>query len=223
MAKQNTLKQEALSWPEKAKAITITDNASYTAAGELVKEVVAMRKRVQDHHKPIKDAAHKAHKAAIAAEKELLKPLEQAEQWLKSEMTKWQREQARLAEMERRRLEAEQKEREEEQRLALAAEAEQQGASQEVVDEILETPLPQAPIATPVTTEMVEGISTRTLYSAEVTNLKVLCLAIGMGKVSESLVQPNMVALNGMARSMRDGFNVAGCKLVKTDSMSVRS
>ena len=223
MPSEKELEKTALAWPEQAGSVEIIDQETYDDAAELIKRIVAVRKEVVAHHKPIKDAANKAHKEAIAAEKRLLEPLQKAESLIKTKLLAWDREQERIREAERKRLEEEQRKREEEERLELAAQLEESGAPEEVVNEALDTPMPVAPIITaPKTYEKASGISTRTLYSAEVMNLRVLCAAVGAGTAPETLVQPNQVALNGLARSMKEAFKVPGCKLLKSESMTVR-
>jgi len=149
----------------------------------------------------------------------MLTPLSQAETTISNALLKWDREQKALQEAEQRRLQDEARKREEDARLEIAAQAEAEGAPEGVVQEILETST-ELPITFAAPTYIkAPGLSTRMLYSAEVTNIRVLCAAIAAGTAAETLVQPNEVALNGLARCMKDSFRVPGCKLVKKDTL----
>ena len=214
------LEETALSWPAQAAEVNIVDQDSYDEAAILITKIVSLRKQVVAHHKPVKEAANKAHKEACAAERRMLTPLSQAETTISNALLKWDREQKALQEAEQKRLQDEARKREEEARLEIAAQAESEGAPDEVVQEILDTPtiVPSTVIAAP-TYAKASGLSTRILYSAEVTNIRVLCAAIAAGTAAETLVQPNEVALNGLARCMKDSFRVPGCKLVKKDTL----
>lgn len=222
---ENTVKkleEKALAWPERAAAIIIRDQDTYDQAAELVVQIVGLRKQVVDHHKPIKEAAHLAHKAAVDAEKKLLEPLQHAESTIKRAIGEWDAEQQRRRREEQERLEAVQRKADEEARLALAAEAEANGATEETVSEILETPV-VAPVAVATPTyQRANGVATQQRWRAEVTDIKALCRAIADGKASLNLVQANMPALNSMARAMRQTFNIPGCKAVAETAVAVR-
>lgn len=159
------LEETALSWPEKAEAVWIVNQASYEAAAEMKVALTELRKQIVEHHAPIKDAAHKSHLAACAAEKKLLDPVKQAESIINGALRNWEDEQEliRLAEVKRLRDEAAARERkvreeaeaaarkareeartrEEERLLQAALEAEKAGASPETVDKIIATPIPE--------------------------------------------------------------------------------
>jgi len=217
------MEQVALAWPDRAKAITITDQETYNTAASFLGDIVGLRKEIQAHHKPIKDAAHKAHKAAVAAEKKLLDPIAQAEQIIKTAIGNWDREQERLQQEKQRQLEEAQHKADEEARLALAQEAEENGATEETVDEILTTPVVRPAIVAKPVYAKATGVSTQKRWKAEVVDIKALCRAVANGQASTELVQPNMVALNGMARAMRQTFNIPGCKAVTETSVAVNT
>lgn len=62
-----------------AKALTIASDDDLTRGREFVLSIKELRKRIQDHHAPMIEAAHRAHKIALAKQKELVDPLDQAE------------------------------------------------------------------------------------------------------------------------------------------------
>lgn len=217
------MESTALSWPDRARSIVVTDQESYDAAAELVVEIATLEKQIVDHHKPIKETAYAAHRAACAAEKKLLDPLTEAKSVLKRALVAWTQEQERLRREAEAKLLAEQQKADEEAKLALAIEAEAAGAAEETVQEILAAPtvvMPR-PVAPP-TFQQASGISTSQKWKAEVVNIRDLCRAVADGRVSPELVQPNMTALNGMARAMKSTMNIPGVRAVTDMSMSVR-
>ena len=214
----------ALAWPDRAEAITITDQLSYNEAASLLLDIVQLRKEIVLHHRPIKESANRTHKLAVAAEKKLLDPVSEAESTVKRAIGKWHEEQRAIEEKARLRLEKAQKDAEEEARLAIAGQAEELGATEETVNEILETRVMRPVSAVPQPTyRKASGVSTQKRWKAEVVDIKALCRGVADGTVSSELVSPNMMGLNAMARAMRSTFNVAGCKAVTEASVSMRS
>ena len=220
--KETELEQLALSWPERAQAIRIVDQPSYDEATGMLIAIAGLKQEIVAHHAPIKKATHEAHKAAVAAENRLLNPLVQADMTLRTSIAAFAREQARLAAEARQKAEDEARRREEAERLALAALAEQHGATEETVSEILDTPMPVAPAFVQPTYQAAKGISTTTRYVAEVFDMKLLCIAVASGKASIELIQPNMSALNKMASAMRETMNIPGVRAVAQTGISVR-
>jgi len=217
------LEQTALAWPDRARGISITDQQTYDMATTLLVEIATIEKRIKDHHKPIKDAAFAAHKTAVAAEKKLLDPLDSARGIIKTEIVAWERKQEAIRqEMERKALE-DQRRAEEEARLAVAVEAEKNGAPPDTVQEILDQPVAlPTPVVAP-TFQRAQGVSTQERWHAEVTDIKALCKAVGDGRASSELVTANMVALNSMARAMKQTFSIPGCRAIPETTIAVRS
>lgn len=218
------IKNEALAWPEQANAIEITDQQTYDEASTFLADIARLKKKIVDHHKPIKEATNAAHRAAVAAEKELLAPISEAEKIIKAAIGEWTREQQAIEAARQKRLRELQQKADEDARLALAAQAEDAGACEETVDEILNTQIvrPVVAVGKPVYRKA-PGVSTQQRWKAEVVDIRLLCRAIADGKASSELVQPNMTALNGMARAMRQTFSVPGCQAITETSVAIRS
>lgn len=217
------IESEALSWPDRARAIAIADQAGYSLAASLLLDIAALSKRIIDHHKPIKDTAYAAHKAAVAAEKRLLDPLTDATVILKRGIAGWENEQARIHQELERKAAAEARKAEEDMRLALAVQAEELGADAATTEAILSTPVAMmTPVLAP-TFQRQAGVSTSQRWRAEVTDIRALCLAIGQGRTSQELVLPNGPALNAIARAMKGTINVPGVRAVAETSVSART
>jgi hypothetical protein len=218
------LESAALAWSDRARAITIRDQQSYDHAAALAIEIVTLERRIQEHHKPIKEAAFAAHRAAVAAERKLLEPLQAAKEIIKSAIRDWDAEQERVRREEQRKAEEEARRRDEEERLQLAVEAETNGATAETVEEILTTPALTVPRpVVPVTFQRAEGVSTQQRWRAEVVDLRQLCRAVAEGRASVNLVCANLTALNAMARAMKGTMNVPGVKAIAESTVAIRS
>lgn len=178
---------------------------------------------------------------AFVAEQDRLRREEEAR--IAAEQRRIQMEQIRLENEARAKAEAEaraineaaRRKAEAEQAEALAL-AQAQGATVEeleaiivepiVVEEVapapvyVEAPRYVQPPAMP-TLEKAKGVSSREIWSGEVTDMKALCAAIGRGEASVNLVSPNMAAINGMARIEKGGLKVPGLKAVSTTSVAI--
>ena len=69
--------------------IQVVDQSSMDRAGDILSHINARIKVIKQHHKPIIEAAYKSHKTAIAQEKSLLEPLEQAVWAIKTSITSY--------------------------------------------------------------------------------------------------------------------------------------
>jgi hypothetical protein len=216
------LEQQALTWPEKAKAITIRDQETYNQAAGLLISIAALEKQIIDHHADPKRKAFESHRAICAAEKRLLDPLQDAKTVVKHSIGAWEQEQERIRrESERKALE-QARIHEEEARLSLAVQAEQLGATEETKQEILNTPIPMPTLVAKPTFNRAAGLSTSQRWKAEVTDIKSLCRAVADGKASTELVQGNMTALNAMARAMKSTLNIPGVRAIPETGVTVR-
>lgn len=222
---------EALSLPEKAKAIVIRTADDYKQAADFKITLAGWRKKITEEFAPMKEAAHKAHKAITAKEGEYLKPITDAEATLKTSIIKWQDEQEAIRRIEQARIEAEaraaaeadRKRREEE--AAAIRKAEEEAALNAAIaagaDDV--APLPPVgayiepapyippPVAAP-TYEKVTGLGITRRWSAEVFDIKKLCRAVADGVVPESYVLPNQVALNQRATADKQSMVIPGVR-----------
>lgn len=206
---------EALTLPEQAKAIVILNADDYKRAADFKITLAGWRKKITEEFAPMKEAAHKAHKAITAKEGEYLKPITDAEATLKASIIKWQDEQERLRRIEQARLEAEARaaaERERQQREEEAL----QTAIAEGTEEVYVEPAPYVPppIAAP-TYEKVTGLGITRRWGAEVTDIKKLARAVADGVVPESYVLPNQVALNQRAAADKNSLLIPGVRAIQ--------
>lgn len=212
-----------------------------TKAHESWKETL---KLLQDIDEPLKlaETETKSKLSAFIAEQDRLRREEEAR--AAAEQRRLQLEQIRLENEARQKAEAEaraineaaRRKAEEEQEAALQL-AEAQGATVEEIEAIITAPLvveevapapvyveapryvPPPPPPPPI--EKAKGVVSREIWSGEVTDMKLLCAAIGRGEASVNLVTPNMAAINGLARIERAGLRIPGLKAVVNTSVAV--
>ena len=169
---ENVYANEIAEVKAEASQLKVVDDASYQIAGNVLTEIKTKQKMVKEYFAPLKEAANKAHKAITSKESETLKPLEEIERSLKSEMSDY------FMEQERKKREAEallRKQIEEEKRRALAEaeKLEKEGkteesdmAFQQAVDAEEMAMFAQVEVAKPT----VKGIGTQKDYVITVTD-----------------------------------------------------
>ena len=207
------LEERALSWPEKAMRLEVVDAASHQFAGEMLLGIKDLERENKEHHRDIKKKQREALNETMIAEKRILIPLQTAEGIIKTKIAQYQRVERRKADEERQRLEAIARRQREEEALRAAAEAETEGATEAEVDAILDEPVVATVVTTPPPPK-VEGISTSTIYAAEVTDKGALIKSVAAGQQPDKLLDPNMKALNQMARALKEALNIPGVRVV---------
>jgi len=209
----------ALTIPEAAKALTISDDISLRIGNELLLSIKDIRKQIADTFDPLAKKAHDAHKAILEQKKKAEAPLIEAEGIVKPAISRY------MAEVERKRREVEDRIRKEMEReaqeraLAAAIEAEEAGAPEEEVQAIVEAPvfIPQ-PVAPPA--PKLEGVSIRKVVKFEVTDLRALVKAIAAGQVPVEAVEPSTTVIRAQAQSLRGALRWPGVRVWEEDSVA---
>lgn len=163
IARSDELQKRALSVPEKARTIIITDNDTYQQAGNILLVIKDLKKQIDDVFDPIITKAHQAHKEAIMQKNKVSQPLDDAERIIKPKIASYIEAEERKRRLEEERLQQEAKVKAEEEALARAVEAEKNGDKQEAAA-ILEEGFNVPTVIVPKTTPKVEGISTRMIW-----------------------------------------------------------
>jgi len=217
------LERAAVSWPERAKALVVTDEQTLSLASDALAGIKSLRAKIEETFGPIIKRAYEAHREAVAQRKKVEAPLEEAERIIKGSVA------AYLAEQERLRQEAERRAREEAERRAAEAlerqieDAESAGASPEDIEAMIDS----APTVVPVVSEprprKPEGISVRTTYKAEVTDMLALVRWVASNNRYINLLSVNQSALNQLVRSLGPTAKIPGVRLVAQGTVAVRT
>lgn len=205
----------------KAKAVVVRNKAEHGEAVEVMRSIALAEKRVKDLFEEPKRLAHAAHKSITTAEGKLLAPLLEARGIVHRKATEYEIEEERVRQEAQAALEKAAHEAEVERQLAEAVAADEAG-DKAGAEEILAAPVEVPAIKVAPALAKVEGASVRQSYGAEVHDLLALVKHVAAHPEELALLQPNGPAINARARSMRDGFKLPGCRLVKDAVRSFR-
>lgn len=150
--------------------------------------------------------AHQLHKQLNDLKNDIGSPLKKARlELLQPAILKWEAQERERARIEQERMNRELRKQEEARRLELAAEMEKSGKVEEATA-LIEEPF-QAPEVVIAPPQSPQGIQSRTLYSAEVVDLKLLCKAVADGTAPSEYVMANMTVLNSLARNLKESVS----------------
>lgn len=204
-----------------ARVYKIVSQDQYSGAGERLKGIMSLKKKVNETFDPIISKAHAAHKEAVLQKKNHEGPLIEAEGLYKRAMLGFQQEQERIRRETQAKLEEEAR-KEREKLEARAAKAEEKGKSEkaeELRTQAATVPTPVVQIETP----RVSGVSTRETYKAEVTDLMLLVKAVAAGTVPLGAIEASTTFLNGQARLQKTALQYPGVKVVVEQGISSRA
>ena len=201
-----------------ARALSVVDRDSHESAQRFLVTLAGAEREVSDLFAEPKKRAHEAHKAVVAAERRLLDPLQDARRIVSGHLSRYESEELVRQANARREAEAAARRAEEDRQLAEALAAEEAG---EDGTAILEAPTPVAIVHVEDRRAEVAGVSGRSTWAAEVTDLRALARHVAAtGAVH--LIAANTTALNGLARSLRGALNVPGVRAIESRSHAVR-
>jgi len=206
---------------EEAKGIEVKDPDTYIFAAEKLKAAKALISEIKEFFKPLKEKAKAAHHALCESEKEKLAPLDAAVSDIGGKMRAYEAEQARIAKEEERRLGELAKKQEEEARLLEAIEAEEAGDA-DSAKRIMEEKPPAPIVRVQAEVPKVQGLSYRTTYRAEVTDLRALVKAVAAGDVPLLAIMPAEVFLNQQARSLKETMAYPGVRVIEDRTIATR-
>lgn len=186
--------------------IAITNQQSYEAAGELLRNIAAVKKAIKAKFEEPKKKAAEAHKAICNIENEMLQQVTWREQEIRQKMTAYsEAEQRRIA------AEAERKRKEAEEKAKFAMEAEAAGETEMAQEATIMAALEQSSVTV---APKAAGISMREVWEAVVTD---------KSKVPLEYMEVNLSALNSIARATKGTLNIPGIQFVKKNVLSVRA
>lgn len=202
----------ALSVPEQAKQISIKTMDDYVRAGEIMLTIKAIRKKITDTFKPIKQKMDAAKQEVLDQERAADAPLKEAEALLSPQIITWNREQERIRQAEEARLREESRKQEEERRLQEAILAEQHGQKEEA-EAIMETPVQVAPVVVPKSVPKVSGMSIRDNWKFKITNEKL---------IPREYLKVDEVKIGQVVRALKSATNIPGVEVYNEGTVSGR-
>ena len=216
-------------WPlvQRAESLSVVDKASHEVASVLLVDIRRAKKIVGDRMDPIIKHVHQGHRGLTTLRKDLLGPLNLADEIITARLNVYEHEQRRIAQEAQAAAQAEAAKLEDERRLMEAIAAEEDG---EDVDAVLDAPIEVPTIHVEPEISKVDGISSTTRYKAEVMDIILTlehltsepCNWLSkdswdkITKVVESVLQP-------LARAQREALRIPGVRVVKETGRSVRT
>lgn len=181
----------------------IFTESQYKMACDTLIQVDEMLKAWESKIAPSIKTAHQLHKQLNDLKNDLGAPLKKARaELLQPAILKWERVQEEKRRLEQERVNRELRQQEEARRLELAAEMEKSGKNEEA-NALIEEPVVAHEVVLPKTTKH-DGIQYRTIYSAEVLDIKLLCKAVADGLAPAEYVMANLPVLNSLARNLKE-------------------
>lgn len=213
----HTVVSEALTWPERAKAATITDEQGYHAAAELLLGIKDLRKKIADTFDPHCRRAFEAHRALTKEKADAEAPLTQAETILKTAIRVFDAEQDSIRREQQRLADAAAHAAAETDALERAAALETAGrthADPAMLDEayaILETPV--TAIAAPIAkmTPKIAGITVRKTWAFRIVNASL---------IPRQYLAVDETKIRGVVRALGAAANIPGVEVFEETSVA---
>lgn len=213
------LEKQVLNLPIRALEIQIKDQDTLSVANEFLLGIKALQKEIDATFDPIIQAAHEAHKKALAQKKKFEEPLIRAERVVKPKITAYLQEQERIrreAEEQARQVEWERRQAEQEaMRKALEAEAHgKQKEAEKIIEEAakLEVTIPSSPVIPQ--RQQTQGIAMRELWRFDITDANLL--------PREYLV-PDLVRIGKIVQVMKDKTGIPGIRVFAEKILTARA
>lgn len=207
---EKELESSALTLKEQAASMVINDLTSFASAGELGKNIKELRAKIVEYFKPIKEAAHQAHKAITAKESSELKPVDEAIAILRDTMNAFTREQERIRQEEERKRQKEEEEKAEKERqklLAQAIKAEEKGKD-EKAEELLEqaeniyvAPVTVAPTIAKTVATASGNVTQAVDYIISVTDIKAFIAALVAKNIAPTMLEVKQAPLKAWVKA----------------------
>jgi len=205
----------------KASTLRVADTESWYKAREVRRMAKLLDREAERHYKEIKAPINKMRIDILELEDLDRKPMIDAMEMLDPQILSYeekenlvrQKLQTKLEQDARREAEAAR-----EQEVSLLIKA----GDYERAEELKRQPLHIPPVVVPPGNELLEGEGRMETWEAEVFDLVVLCQAVLNGRVPLNAIQANQSALNGMARALKDSFEIPGCRVRKKRSIIQR-
>ena len=213
---QALIEPEVTAIVEQAPSYMVIENFGQTEqVSKYLKQVRECRKRISEWFAPMRENAHRAWKAIVARESELDSKPAEVEAACKRMLAAWQ-------DKEQERIRIEQKKLDDDARKAAAAAAMADGDKKQAAAitsgkvAVVSTTVVQA-------SPKLAGVSTRSLWQAEVTDKMALIKAVAQGKCPQEYLTLNMTALNAVARSTRGQVTIPGVQIRQVTSIAARN
>ncbi len=209
------LEQEALTVKNEMAAISIVDQESYNDAVLKRTQADKWLRNARDFFKGMKDPAYAAWKKICANENLVCDPVEAVKKQLNRALLDWDYEQQQKQRQAQLELEAEARRKAENERIAQAEQMKAEGATEETIDAVLDTPVQVTEIAVAAPTyEASKAVIYKDNWGGVCDDLFKLVQAVAKDKSKIGLLMVNQPALNQMAKALKESMSIPGCRPV---------
>lgn len=200
----------------------ITTQQEYIAAAEARRVNKQLLDDVASTFDPLVKEADAVTRKVRALRAQFEEPLKAAIFSIDIALSLFEKEQAEQARRENDRIANELREQEVRKAREEAASLERLGYIKQA-DKVRQMPLPEPIVpVVPVAVPKVAGLSSREIYSAEVTDMTKLILAVAAGDAPQEVLLPNLPVLNSLARASKTALSIPGVKVVSKTSRAQR-
>ena len=203
------IEQEIANVQTATTSIIITSNDVYMQAGDMLSTIKKVKKTIEEYFKPLKDAAHKSWKQICNRENEEIEKLTPSINHLNKQMTTWNIEQEKIRKSEENRLRQEAMIAEEERRLADALQAEKEGNKEEAIAILEEEQYVPPPIVEKLVPKQA-GLTMTTTWKWRL---------VDINKVPRQYLQVNESAINQVVRKLKDKSGISGIEVYPESGM----
>jgi len=205
--------EQAIALRSRVDALTVTDQGSYDLAQEINEKAIKGKKAFHSWFDPIDEASKRQRQAVIAQGKKIDEPYDYVINTTGSRAAAWMAEERRKTAALQAEADAKARKKAEDDQLAAAQLLQDLGMDDAAEEALVAAPvIEKIKVAAP---EAAAGASVRTYYSAEITDLKALVVAVATGLASHSCIEANLIYLNGIARLEGEAMNIPGVRVVK--------
>jgi len=194
-----------------ARAIVVTDEATYGTAMEIAAKASGAAKHVEEVFRPAREAAHKAWKAVTETVASFVGPLDEAKRTCTTKAVRWRQVEETKRQAERRALEDAARKEAEEARLRAAVVLEESGAKA-LAQRVLDEPIKPLPVEAAAPIRSVARETIRANWQVEVVDFAALVKAVAAGTVDMDVLQPNMTVLRARAKALKCNFILSGVR-----------
>lgn len=196
-----------------ANDLAIANQEDANGAADVLRMVKTIEKAIHARLDPAVEAAHAAHKEAVALRNSFLDPVRHAETTVKTKLARWTSEQERIRMAEEARLREEARKAAEERALA-EAKAAQDAGEPELAEAIIAAPPPPLPVVAIPKAQAQKGVSTRTAFRFRI---------VAPDMIPREYLVPDEQRIGGVVRSLGHDARIPGVEVYTEQVVSARA
>jgi len=207
----------------KASVLVVDNPDAYLKARELRRMAKLLLKAAEAHYKKMKQPLDVAKKAIIEEENKDCDPMALMIETLDPRIIAYEDNEEKERERLRCDLQERSRKHAQEARDQQIAEYEKAG-NQRAADDLRAQPLFVPPVVIPESKDFLDGEGRNESWSVDEQSIDVdkLADAVAAGRVPKNAMAPNMTVLNGLAKTLKESFDVPGCKAVRKRGITQR-